>query len=93
MRTLNPQPAAHSVHTLGFIVAMPGMMSSSGTKRMIWCSGVAAARQRGAGAGNGGQLDERSTIHHSKPSNSECKMQNADIDLLGQEDAFLADRF
>src|SRR5262245_61165265 len=40
MRTVNPQPDAHSVHTLGFIVAMPGMMSSSGTKRMISFSGL-----------------------------------------------------
>src|SRR5688572_33041307 len=40
MRTVRPQPAAHNVQTPGFIVAMPGMMSSSGTKRMISFSGL-----------------------------------------------------
>ena len=38
-RTLRPQPARHSGQTLGFQSATPGTMSSSGMKRMSWCSG------------------------------------------------------
>ena len=33
-RTVTPQPALHSGHTLGFHSATPGTRSSSGTKRM-----------------------------------------------------------
>ena len=39
-RAVTPQPAEHNGHTLGFQTAMPGASSSSGTKRMIWFSGL-----------------------------------------------------
>ena len=39
-RASTPQPALHSGHTLGFHTAMPGVISSSGTKRINWCSGL-----------------------------------------------------
>src|SRR5689334_20456218 len=39
-RTVSPQPAWHSGQTLGFQVATPGMMSSSGTNRISWFSGL-----------------------------------------------------
>src|SRR5215813_3126716 len=38
-RAVTPQPARHNGHTLGFHSATPGTRSSSGTKRMSWCSG------------------------------------------------------
>ena len=39
-RTSVPQPAEQSVHTPGFQVAIPGTRSSSGMKRISWCSGL-----------------------------------------------------
>src|SRR5262245_52714825 len=39
-RTVSPQPAWHSGQTLGFQVATPGMMSSSGTNLINWFSGL-----------------------------------------------------
>ena len=39
-RAVTPHPAAHNGHTLGFQTAMPGVISSSGTKRMTWFSGL-----------------------------------------------------
>src|SRR5688572_947633 len=39
-RTVSPQPAWHNGHTLGFQTATPGMMSSSGTNRISWFSGL-----------------------------------------------------
>ncbi len=39
-RASTPQPALHSGHTLGFQTAIPGVSSSSGTKRISWCSGL-----------------------------------------------------
>src|SRR5687767_5139777 len=39
-RTVRPQPARHNGQTLGFHTATPGTMSSSGTKRMSWVSGL-----------------------------------------------------
>src|SRR5687767_515700 len=39
-RTVNPQPAWQSGQTLGFQTATPGMMSSSGTNRISWFSGL-----------------------------------------------------
>src|SRR5579864_7598627 len=39
IRTLTPHPLRHSGQTLGFHSATPGTRSSSGTKRMSWCSG------------------------------------------------------
>jgi hypothetical protein len=37
---VTPQPAAHIGQMLGFHSATPGTTSSSGTKRMSWCSGL-----------------------------------------------------
>jgi hypothetical protein len=62
-RAITPQPALQSGQMLGFQVAMPGTRSSSGMKRMTWCSGLAARRQRGGGAGDRGELDEMSAVH------------------------------
>src|SRR5688500_885374 len=39
-RTVSPQPAWQSGQTLGFQVATPGMMSSSGTNLISWFSGL-----------------------------------------------------
>src|SRR5688500_1913115 len=39
-RTVRPQPALHSGQTLGFHTAWPGTMSSSGTNRISWFSGL-----------------------------------------------------
>src|SRR5436190_12902286 len=40
IRTSTPQPDGHNGQMLGFQVAIPGMISSSGTKRMSWFSGL-----------------------------------------------------
>jgi hypothetical protein len=38
---------------------------------------VAAAGERGRGAGNGGEFDEGTAIHQRVPRNAKCKMQDA----------------
>ena len=63
MRTVRPQPDAHNVQTPGFIVAMPGMMSSSGTKRMISFSGLPQLASAALVPEIGGELDEGAAIH------------------------------